>query len=387
MSEHLASGECPDWAGAEVGEAIPFYSATAPYPLAYEFSIVKDGAPQGSILCGATEGTAAVIGYAPEGKSVAAALREAVEEELDRPIETKRRYLYGGGSQFGIEVRPVDSVNLPMDSETLTVLPEEGVILYSFTFVPRSRYDWENRFRADFRVSREWIEHEREVRADLLLQPVRRKIETNASKPKVKKGNLGTSGFAKFYQEKLKWSNGKCSTGCTPVAAAIVFEFWDRNGYPKMIGSDSKNKSHSSPTDPAVLDALKTLRKEMGTVCNSDGAGATSNYGASKGSKAYARGRGYKNSSTNNNSSREWSTIIDEIDAGRPPLLSFTGDLMMTGVIGDHTVVPYKYTNSSDNSDDIVCVRTGWKQPYEWCIGVNSPTEEWNMVTTIRPKK
>ncbi len=386
VHEQAASGDWPDWAGATLGEAVPFYSTAASHPLAYEFPVIKDGVAHGAVLCGGTEGTTAVISYRPEGRPIAVALREAVEEAIGGPVAGNARYLYGGVRQFGIEARPSEAANLPLGNDALTVIPEEGSILYSFTFVPASRLDWENRFKANFRVSREWIEQQREVRHELLSKRDGRKLEVTASKaPQVTRGSLSSSKFANFEQQKRKWSNGTCYTGCSPVAEAIVFEFWDRSGFPSMIGSDSKNKSHSSAGDADVLTALTTLRKELGTFCSGN-QGSTWTFNLDDGAEAYARGRGYKKSTADNNLTGKWSTIINEIDAGRPLLLAFNGDFDGDGHTDGHTAVPYKYTDSTKNSDDQVCVRTGWNDPTE-CYMVNSSTETWDRVTVIKPKK
>lgn len=388
VSEHAASGDWPEWMGATIGDAVPFYSTASSHPLAYEFPVLKDGVAHGAVLCGGTEGTAAVISYRPEGRPIAVALREDVESAIGGSIAPNPRYLYGGVRRFGIEARPSQETNLPVGSSALTVIPEEGTVLYSLTFVPTSRRDWENRFNANFRVSREWIHEQRQVREELRTRRENRKLEVNASsnKTKVTKGNLSTSKFPNFYQDKeRKWSNGTCHIGCSPVAAAIVFEFWDRSDFPAMIGSDSKNKSHSSVTEDDVMTALKTLRKEMGTTCDGN-QGSTWSFNLDDGSQAYARGRGYKKSTADNNLTGKWSTIINEINAGRPLLLSFSGDFDDDGDDDGHTAVPYKYSDSTKNSDDEVCVRTGWPDATE-CYMVNSSTETWDRVTVIKPKK
>jgi hypothetical protein len=230
---------------------------------------------------------------------------------------------------------------------------------------------------------------ERAVRADLLSKPEHRRIQANASKPKIKTGILANSKLADFYQNPKykKWSNGNCFVGCTPIAAAIVFEYWDRDGYPKMIGSDSKNRSHSSETHDDVIAALDALRVEMRTSCDSDGYGATHPNSIDDGVESYARSRGYKKSTASNDKSSLWSAIKDEIDAGRPSMLTFEYDDEKTGEERAHTAVPYSYIDSTTNSDDSICVRTGWGSPTRKCYIVNSSTERWYIVTRIRPKK
>lgn len=391
VAERAISGIQPEWIGAAVGEAVPFYSTSAPYPLAYEFAILKDGAAQGSVLCGATEGTPAVISYSYEGNTVASALRENVKAELGYPIQTEARYLYGGASQYGIEVRPLDSRTLPPANATLTAIPEEGTILYSSTFLAISRYDWNNRFKADFRVSREWIAQQRAHRYDLSVAATlrRQKVHTNASKPKITTGILRNSKLADFYQTKSRmWSdsNRKCYTGCTPLAAAIVFEYWDRDGYANSIGWDGKNRKHTDMNDDDVIAALKALRRAMGTFCDDKGSGATPPDTIDEGVEAYARSRGYKRWSARNDKTSLWYAVRNEIDEGRPSLLTY-GLPQPDGTQATHTAVPYSYVNSTNDNDDSICVRTGDQNNLRQCYMVNSSTEPWYIVTRITPKK
>jgi len=230
------------------------------------------------------------------------------------------------------------------------------------------------------------IEQERAVRAELLTKPEHERIQANAAKPKITTGILPNSKFADFYQRYRTWSNGKCFAGCTPVAAAIVFEYWDRDGYPKMIGSDSKNRSHSDVTHDDVVAALDALRQAMGTYCDRDGFGATPTKTIDDGVESYARSRGYKNSSARNDDTSLWSAIRDEIDDGRPSMLTFSYQNEY-GETRAHTAVPYSYIDSTKNADDSFCVRTGWEGKAKMCYLVNSSTERWSIVTRVRPKK
>jgi hypothetical protein len=377
---HATSGACPNWMAAEVGEATPFYSTAASYPLAYEFPVIKDRVIVGAVLCGATEGAAAVISYMPDGQSIATQLRAAVEAESKRPVAVNARYFYGGASQFGIQVKVASQSDLPVGSETLTVIPEETTILYSFSFVPQTRADWENYFHADFRVSRQWVEAERSVRGDFLAKPANSRVQSSASsKVTVSTGRL--AGLpSDFLQETRKWSNGTCPTGCSPLAAAIAFEYWDQHGYPNLIGSDSKNRSHSSASHDDVVAALKELRKGMGTFCNGR-VGSTYPISIAKGAESFAKGRGYKKFSADYNVTFRFTKIIGEINAQRPPLLSYEQGPQQEG----HTAVPYYYSDSSKDSDDEVCVKSGTPKG-NVCYRVNSSTERWQGVTRIRPK-
>ncbi|HEY0157569.1 MAG TPA: hypothetical protein VGF28_09815 [Thermoanaerobaculia bacterium] len=382
VQEEAMSGTCPEWTGADVGEATPFYSTSAPHPLAYEFPLIKDGVGVGAVLCGATEGAAAVISYSREGASIAAALRAHVEEAVGRQVESEPRYFYGGASHFGIEVQMADAVQLPIRNDDLTVIPEERTVLYSPTFAPSTRTEWERRFAAHYRISRQWIEAHRQVRNDFLRSQERNRVEANASKkPEVKSGKIALREFPHFFQTVEQWDNGTCASGCAPLAAALVFAYWDRNGFPKMIGS-KRNNSHSSPEDDDVIEALAELRRLMGTWCGANSDGVTYIRDIEDGVEAYAGDRGYTRSRATGYYSKIWSRTRDEIDEDRPPILSFS----FPGGDG-HAVVPYSYKDSTKDSQDELCVLWGWEEVRTRCLMVDSPTEEWKNVVRIRPKK
>ncbi len=163
-----------------------------------------------------------------------------------------------------------------------------------------------------------------------------------------------------FYQERRNWSNGYCLAGCTPVAWAILLEYWDRHGFPKMVGSAADNYN-KDVRDPDVVYMIDKLRTFMNTFCDSEGQGITYREFVQKGID-YVYDRGYVESYIERiNVSSIWKTIQYEIGQNRPLLADI--DLGANG----HSVVIYEFIEDYENLDFKICVKTGWFNIPEKC--------------------
>lgn len=176
--------------------------------------------------------------------------------------------------------------------------------------------------------------------------------------------------FSSLYQENRKWekgglTNNTCYAGCAPVAWTILLEYWDRNGYPKLISTD-KDNSNTSTTDPDTRWTISELRAYLSTTCTKDGQGSTTYANAVNG-VSYAKSRGYNSSSASNDAawySTIWWNLISAIDNKKPPIaaLDTNGDTKM-----DHSAVIYSYIDNWGTSNDSYCFRTGWQNTTATC--------------------
>jgi len=96
----------------------------------------------------------------------------------------------------------------------------------------------------------------------------------------------------------------------------------------------------------------------------------------------YAAGKGYKTFSSDNVSWFRWINIIDEVNAGRPSMLSFT----QNGATVGHTVTVYGYSDAFGISNDTICTMWGWDSQITKCFNVYSSTEDWSYLTRVRSK-
>jgi len=379
VTARAVSEERPEWQDATIGEPQMFREASE-LPIAYEFPVTVAGEPRGAIVTGATEGTSAVIMYWTEGPPMHRLLQDALAERIGASVDPERvRFYYGGASRFGIAYETDAYVSL--DPDDASIGREGATIFYAPGSVVRTRSDWQEAFAADFRVTPEWLEQERMNRRD---DDGADRLHADAKQPPADEKGVpgGSASFAPFYQENRKWpgSSVSCYAGCSPVAAAILLEFWDRRGYKYVIGSDSSNRKHYAPGESDVRDAIGALRTAMKTSCSGkNSSGSTSASKIPSGISSYLRDRGYK-WRIDNESILRWLSMIDEIKSGRPVLLSF----YLKNKNG-HTAVAYSYRDDKGTKNDTFCVMTGWESPRTACYNVYSSTETWGALTRVRP--
>ncbi len=174
---------------------------------------------------------------------------------------------------------------------------------------------------------------------------------------------ISSKELSDFYQERRNWSNGYCFAGCTPVAWAILLEYWDRHGFPRMVGSANDNDNRVV-WDSDVVYMIDRLRFFMDTYCNSDGQGTTYREFVQRGID-YVYERGYKESYVERIQSSIWRTIKYEILQNRPLL----ADINLN--TGGHSVVVYEFIENYENLDFEICVKTGWRDSPEKCYDVS----------------
>ncbi|MEO8378277.1 MAG: C39 family peptidase [Acidobacteriota bacterium] len=383
VAELAASGERPEWRGTSLRQTATFRTS-AGTALVYEFTIERDGAAVGAVYAGATTGTTAITGYIPEGRPLSEGLLSHLGAALAVPIDHARvTFYYSGNEQYGAAYLLDSMEPLPMTAEVL-VVPETHTVYYAPDFVATTADEWTDHFTPRMRVTDAWAAEQQAVRTELGARTAApnepRSLALTATVSREVPGGRGS--FPSFYQESRKWPNGTCSSGCTPVAAAALFEYWDRNGFPKLIGTDSGNRKHTYPYEADVIKALEEIRSALGTYCLGDkaGTGATLSSNMPTGMTKYAASKGYKSFTADNVVYFRWINLIDEINAGRPAMLSFTQN---GGKVG-HTVTVYGYTDASGTSNDTICTMWGWDSQITKCFNVYSSTDDWSYLTRVR---
>jgi len=164
------------------------------------------------------------------------------------------------------------------------------------------------------------------------------------------------------YQQYKYWYNWQyCASWCSPVAAAIIFGYYDRNNYPNLIPG-SVGMINSSTTPASLRTAIDQIRGYMGTTCSTDGQWSTNPYNVEN-AKQYITYRNY----ISQNPKILWPsayTVMEnaviEIVNNRPFIMNIVN--FSNGTINAwHSVVLYGfYTNTS--SWYWVEINAGWWQ-------------------------
>lgn len=180
--------------------------------------------------------------------------------------------------------------------------------------------------------------------------------------------------FKPFYQEYRTWQNSSnsnftCYAGCTPIAAAMLIDFYDRNGYPKLIGDEYQQEHYTSSA--LMRSTIDQLRGALGTYCRTDGQGGTAQSGSAK-LVDYMNTRGEGHWSARRISYAALSTFFymkREIDAQRPAIVHYH----TRGAIGsNHSAIAYGYEYGGFWSDNFLTVRTGWGREPEIRYNIES---------------
>ncbi|MBS9779970.1 MAG: C10 family peptidase [Moraxellaceae bacterium] len=187
----------------------------------------------------------------------------------------------------------------------------------------------------------------------------------------------------KGYNQYSLYKDGadkECTSGCTPTAYMMLLDYWDRNGFPKLIAGSTdrakypiKNGSYygagdnryyvtynsyiadDDMIDEYSFDALLKVRKYLKTDCNA----STLAPNVWRGEK-YIQDVGYnakvKRVSGLFGNKLAWDKLKSEIDAGRPVLFSMTLD--GTWFKG-HSAVAYGYKDVEGTEHDKIYVVMG----------------------------
>jgi len=144
-----------------------------------------------------------------------------------------------------------------------------------------------------------------------------------------------------------------CASGCSPVAASIIFGYHDRVGnYPQLIPYEVANDENFRWSPTSVNNMISEMRELMETFCDG-GEGTTYRYKIPY-AKQYAIERGYTANSGQKTTIIDISVkLIHEINMGRPVLLSINTLDWYNG----HSIVWYWYNAYNHNQ---VRINAGW---------------------------
>lgn len=169
----------------------------------------------------------------------------------------------------------------------------------------------------------------------------------------------GSRSFSPFNQEDRPWTNGNCNTGCTPVAFGILIEYWDRNGYPTLVGNpgDDANTDH---TDDDVRWLMDQLRSRMSTYCVGD-----TRRSAATDSPNYVRAADHINTRNAGQWTVDdtvvpevrWLRLMGQIDVQNPVIVHYDASHQDGPV--NHSAVAYEYTDNFGSDNDWICAQKG----------------------------
>lgn len=192
--------------------------------------------------------------------------------------------------------------------------------------------------------------------------------------------------FTPFSQEQRTWTHSTsdsndCYAGCTPIAAAMLIDFYDRNGFPYMIGDDTQQVHHTSSI--LMRETIDDLRGYLNTYCREDGQGGTSQANSVK-LVDYMNTRQTQQFSARRITYAAMSTysyLMREINAQRPAIVHYHTQ----GTIGtNHSAIAYGYQYGGAWADNFLTVRTGWSGQPEINYNIKSMgTVEATLVSLI----
>lgn len=214
----------------------------------------------------------------------------------------------------------------------------------------------------------------------------------------------GKTAFSDYWQEMGPWPssdpNGpdECVTGCVPIAALTLLDYYDRLGFGFLIPGDPND----SVKDAEVKTALAELRVVLKTYCKKNPqnpdrpSGSTNpkyledldlyiNYRA-KAEVGFSIDMGWAtNREKCPHPGQRYAAVKAEISQGRPLILDYASNWengpqcdqnadVETYNPGQHAAVVYGYWDDGDNKkyEDLLAVRTGWKDlrmRYEPIVG------------------
>ena len=365
----------PSWRDTNVTKLTPFYSVNN-HLIAFEATLAKSydkNRSEGYLFITIPKDKPLINTFSATGNSISNILLKYWNDnyaklckEQDLRIEDFK-FLIALPSSYAIGVK------FSGTAEFLENIPEQNGY-YIFTPFPQSRYVnyiFEKK-RQTRGLGKKPIhpakENEREaLKKALLNEDYNNTLFKIEDKGKIKRKkqtrdmNSVRGTFAPFYQEYRYW-NDKDTTasyaGCAPVAWAILYEYWDERGYPKLLGSQYNN-IHKTPIDEDVRKMISKLRIYMNAhtvFYKGSYLTGVSNDDVPKGI-IYANERGYNFSAFNEWTNHGWNGLKNEINNNRPALISYFSNGL------GHTAVAYRYIDMSGSQNDIFCVRTGWKYP------------------------
>lgn len=216
----------------------------------------------------------------------------------------------------------------------------------------------------------------------------------------------GYGAFNYYYQTPGKWASSdpnapdECLTGCVPIAALTLLDYYDRRGNDFLIpGVDN-----SSVDDPEVKAALVKLREVLKTNCKADLLHPDKLASGSTKTMYFEEIDTYIDDTAHTevgfpidmgwtvkreecpDPGLRYAAVKAEISQGRPVIIDYdstweSGPQCNQNVdpeeykVGGHAAVVYGYFDDGDDTryEDAVLVRTGWSEE-------NSPTKRYEPI-------
>lgn len=359
----LSKNDFPTWKTASVNKVYTIYSSNN-IILGYEASIIdEDGYNMGSIMVGNDYKDTIIQTYSEEGNSSAYYLIEYYKETLKPLFEeygltpVEFRMLGDMPLHFSIGVKfKEDVINndfILQDGWFIFTINGENEKIYHIekksSIIPKTRDLHEVITNENEEYFNELLNGDED---SSILQIISSgSIEDIKIQPRSSVHIGSRSLFKNFHQETRKWnnSNRECLAGCAPVAISILLDYWDRNGYPRLINGTNNN----TVSDTDVRFTINSIRNLIYTGCN----GLGNNWYLSN-FKDYITGRKYK-STVSNSIVLPFKKLRNEVDSRRPSLAVLNSK--NTSDDANHVAVVYAYRDRSGISKDEYKVKTGWE--------------------------
>jgi len=313
------TNEFSDWKNARTGRIIPAYDMDENIT-AYIIELVKDGNYTGYIVVSAKRSNFPILEFS-KGKSPLMRAKEL-------GIKAEKIYRIGGLKYFvGSEGKYYDLNKREINFE---------------------------KFRENLRKAAENVKVKERI--------TKRSVEAEKQWKYYLSGVTGTTLSASSWcgQHIYDVPAFLWDDGCSPTAAAMVLEYWGEHGYPNL---DLPDWWYTEPTDEGDsngydnppnehMDLTEELHLAMGT---SDEDGSTWFWNIDDGINAVASSYGYSFFAWNT-WLPVWGQIINEIDAGRPFVLS----MWQSGTYGDHSVTVIGFLGESESGAQYLTIHDTW---------------------------
>lgn len=372
----------PEWIDAQIGRITPFQSVDDVI-MSYEVEILSSiGEPRGWVMVEAWHWLDPVSAYTTSGPPMSIALlndcMSTTGETLASIERSGYRFLWSGHGTQALEVLGVDGWERYAPTPEIAALPFNGrdYLQSSAMNADLVLADENLTLRQQFSMLRSAYV-DQDFSSSLFQRVAHGSIQafTTSATYRPTMTGLGTvtgglskavgsgaASFSNYVQEWRTWNSTSsiktCNTGCTPVAFGILFEYWDRNGYPNIVGSSSDN-SNWNYQDSDVRWMLNELRWNMKTYCTSSGAGSTT-------AAYYVNAVDHINSrpSTSGWTANTiyvvgaWSGLKEQIDKGNPVVVHY--DVYRKNGSINHSAAAYEYTDNTGSANDWICAEKGW---------------------------
>ncbi|CAM2011584.1 hypothetical protein [Acanthopleuribacter pedis] len=362
-----------EWENTKVKNVNPLWSLDSSL-LAWEVEIVDaiDDSPKGWIIIEENENLPPILCYTKQGSTITEKLMGELllqlgEDDFDKAIF---RFLHTGSSNIILEYS-IDRMNysrISINPFSVEAYPSSEVReKVFFQNVPEEKYE---KFKKDNKSQRLQL-----LKKEFTPVSEEVTVSTLSGFSSEKALKMGVTDFAHFYQKDLRWRNDtkgiyQCNSGCVPIAWVTVMEYWDRNGYPGMVGRPGDDWNVEID-DPDIIWAIDELRYELKTYCVERNGGARTSPGNYVDGVKHINSRGEGRWVSRKHSFRLWDKIKAQIDKGNPAILAY-----YTGIFTVHAGVIVEYTENRSDSrkNEITVIMGGKTEPVKTYI--------WNSMST-----